>query len=62
MGTKDYPKEEMKIYFDGKIIFLNDYKDLKIFGHTNFSPFTAHRSPGLKTKIIRMKSGSLVSR
>jgi len=31
MGTKDYPKEQMKIYFDGKIIFLDDYKDLKVF-------------------------------
>jgi len=32
MGTKDYPKEQMKIYFDGKIIFLNDYEEMKIYG------------------------------
>jgi len=42
MGTKDYPKEQMKIYFDEKIIFLNDYKDLRFFGVKNFSPFTIH--------------------
>ncbi len=31
-GPEDYPKEQMKIYFDGKIIFLNDYREMKIFG------------------------------
>jgi len=30
-GSRDYPKEEMKIYYDGKLIFLNDYKELKIY-------------------------------
>ena len=45
MGTKDYPKEQMKIYFDEKIIFLNDYKKLKIFGLKSFSPFTIHHLP-----------------
>jgi len=44
MGTKDYPKEQMKIYFDGKIIFLNDYKNLRFFGVKNFSLFTIHHS------------------
>ncbi len=48
MGIKDYPKEQMKIYFDGKIIFLDDYKDLKVFGLKNFSPFTIHHSPFTK--------------
>ena len=32
LGSKDYPKEEMEIYVDGKIIHLNDYKELEIFG------------------------------
>lgn len=32
LGSKDYPKEQMKVYFDGKIIFLNDYKDMQISG------------------------------
>ena len=32
IGAKDYPKEQMRIYFDGKVIFLDDYKEMKIFG------------------------------
>ena len=32
LGTKNYPKEQMKIYFDGQMIFLNDYKEMKIYG------------------------------
>ena len=42
MGTNDYPKEQMKIYFDGKIILLDDYKDLKVFGIKNFSLLTTY--------------------
>lgn len=43
MGTKDYSKEQMKIYFEGKIIFLEDYKNLRVFGLRNFSPSIIHR-------------------
>jgi len=32
LGAKEYPKEEMEIYFDGKIIRMSDYKKLDIFG------------------------------
>jgi len=32
IGSRDYPKEQMKIYFDGKMIFLNDYKEMKVYG------------------------------
>jgi hypothetical protein len=32
IGSNDFPKEQMKIYFDGKIIFLNDYKEMQVFG------------------------------
>jgi len=31
-GSKNYPKEQMKIYFDEKLIFLDDYKEMKVFG------------------------------
>ncbi len=31
LGNKDVPKEQMDIYFDGKTIFLDDYRELKIF-------------------------------
>ncbi len=46
IGTSEYPKEQMKIYFDGKIIFLNDYKNLKVFGLKDFSPFTKSQDKG----------------
>jgi predicted dehydrogenase/threonine dehydrogenase-like Zn-dependent dehydrogenase len=32
LGTTDYPKEQMDIYVDGKVIVLNDYRQLRIFG------------------------------
>lgn len=32
IGSRDFPKEQMKIYFDEKMIFLDDYKEIKIFG------------------------------
>jgi predicted dehydrogenase/threonine dehydrogenase-like Zn-dependent dehydrogenase len=32
LGSKDYPKEEMEIYFDEKIIRMNDYKSLEVYG------------------------------
>lgn len=49
--TKDEAtKELMKIYFEGKIIFLNDYKNLKVFGPRNFSLFTIYHLPFTKTQ------------
>ncbi len=32
IGSKELPKELMDIYIDGKTIFLNDYKELVVFG------------------------------
>jgi len=32
LGTRKVPKEKMEIYVDGKILHLNDYKKLEIFG------------------------------
>ena len=29
VGSKDYPKETMEVFFDGKMITLNDYKSMK---------------------------------
>lgn len=50
IGSREYPKEQMKIYFDEKIILLNDYQSLKVFGLKSFSPFTIHHSPFTKTQ------------
>jgi len=32
LGDKSYPKETLEIYFDNKIITMNDYKNLKGYG------------------------------
>lgn len=32
MGSRDYPKETMEIFFDGKMILLDDYKSMRGFG------------------------------
>ncbi len=32
LGNKDYPKEKMEIFFDGKVIVMNDYKNLSVLG------------------------------
>jgi predicted dehydrogenase/threonine dehydrogenase-like Zn-dependent dehydrogenase len=32
LGSKNYPKEQLEIFVDGKVITLNDYKSLKIAG------------------------------
>ncbi len=50
MGAKDCPKEQMKIYFDGKMIFLDDYKELKIVELKSFPSSTIHHSPFTKTQ------------
>lgn len=42
LGAKEVPKEQMDIYVDGKIIRLDDYKKMDVFGI---------RTKGLQTKI-----------
>lgn len=32
LGTNKYPKEQMEIYVDGKVLVMNDYKSLNIVG------------------------------
>ena len=32
LGSSDFPKEQMEIYSDGKVIILDDYKQLRVHG------------------------------
>jgi predicted dehydrogenase/threonine dehydrogenase-like Zn-dependent dehydrogenase len=43
LGSKDYPKETMEIFVDGKVLTLNDYKQLSVFGS---------RAGGINSKFI----------
>ena len=36
-GSRNYPKENLQIYCDGKILQLNNFKNLKGYGWKNFS-------------------------
>ncbi len=42
LGSRDYPKEQMDIFVDGKVLSLNDYKSLTI---------TGAKSAGLSSQI-----------
>jgi predicted dehydrogenase/threonine dehydrogenase-like Zn-dependent dehydrogenase len=43
LGNKEYPKENLEIFVDGKVIKLEDYRQLTIFGA---------KQPDLKTKVL----------
>lgn len=32
MGAKDYPKEKMEVFCDGKVLILEDYRKFEVFG------------------------------
>lgn len=32
LGANEYPKEQLEVYVDGKVLVLNDYKKLTVFG------------------------------
>jgi len=46
LGSKDYPKEEMDIYVDSKVIRLDNYQSLKVFGTKNYELKTKHKDKG----------------
>lgn len=43
LGTKDYPKEHLEVYVDGKVMVLEDYKKLTIWGGA--------KANGVETKL-----------
>lgn len=43
LGSKDYPKERMEVYADGKMLVLDDYRTLDIFGANQ---------KGVKTRVV----------
>ena len=44
LGAKDFPKEQMEVYCDGKVIRLNDYRTLDVHGA---------KAAGYKSKIMQ---------
>ncbi len=43
LGSKEYPKEQLEVFVDGKVLVLNDYKQLAISGS---------KAKGLETKVV----------
>lgn len=62
LGTKSVPKERMEIYVDNKVIYLDDYKDLKIFGSQEKGLKRRVQDKGQYDELLRfsecLKSGS----
>ncbi|MGK7873268.1 MAG: Gfo/Idh/MocA family oxidoreductase [Xenococcaceae cyanobacterium] len=44
LGTKDYPKEQLEVFVDGKVLVLDDYKRLAVSGA---------RAKGIETKVMK---------
>jgi hypothetical protein len=53
MGHKDISKEKAELYFDGKIVELDDYKRTTVNGAKNISLQTHIQDKGLKIELER---------
>jgi predicted dehydrogenase/threonine dehydrogenase-like Zn-dependent dehydrogenase len=51
LGSKEYPKERMELYCDGKILLLEDYKSLKVFGAKHGGVETTFHEKGQKEEL-----------
>ncbi|MEO5358080.1 MAG: bi-domain-containing oxidoreductase [Nitrospirae bacterium YQR-1] len=51
MGSKDYPKEHMEVFFDGKTAQLNDYKTTQIYGASGMTLKTKTAEKGHKEEL-----------
>ena len=43
LGSRDYPKEQMEVFVDGKVLVLDDYKRLTVVGA---------KAKGIETKVV----------
>lgn len=51
LGSNEYPKEKMEIFFDGKVIIMDDYKSLSIAGAKTKSIQLAAQDKGQKNEL-----------
>lgn len=57
LGSSEVPKEQMEIYVDGKIIHLNDYKELKVFGARKYEKNLKVQDKGHYQELIEFANG-----
>jgi len=51
LGSNKYPKENMEVYVDGKVIVMNDYTSLEIIGSSTKGISTKTMDKGLKIEL-----------
>ena len=52
LGDKQYPKERMEVFVDGKVLILNDYKSIEYFGLKGKNLATSISEKGQKEELI----------
>jgi len=56
LGTEYAPKEQMEIYFDNKVISLNDYKELSFFGARGKNIKSKMQNKGQFEELLKLGS------
>jgi predicted dehydrogenase/threonine dehydrogenase-like Zn-dependent dehydrogenase len=57
LGANEYPKEMMKVFCDGKVIVMDDYKKLTVFGGGPKSFSTPTQDKGQRDELISLATG-----
>lgn len=52
LGAKDYPKEQLHIYFDGNVAVMEDYKSLIVHGPAATKFETAQQEKGHREELV----------
>jgi predicted dehydrogenase/threonine dehydrogenase-like Zn-dependent dehydrogenase len=52
LGSRNYPKEIAELYFDGKLVRMEDYKRLEVHGIRGRSLRTTVQEKGLKEELV----------
>ena len=52
LGSKDYPKEKLEVYVDGKVLVMDDYRNLNIYGAKIKGVKTKFSEKGQKEEIL----------
>ena len=52
LGSRDYPKEKLDVYVDGKILTMDDYRNLNIYGAKMKGVKTRFSDKGHKAEVL----------
>jgi predicted dehydrogenase len=52
LGSTDFPKERLEVYFDGKVVVLDDYRSLEVFGGRAGGCTTRQPAKGHRDELI----------